>query len=78
MIPVSTNDNKRIDINKMNFNDRDLNPLINSLASITSVSTKLNNKAIQNYDNLIYDEKIGKYFDPITNIYYDIKNKENK
>ncbi len=78
MIPVSINDNKNIDINKMNFIDRDLNPLTSSLASVASVSTKLNHKAIQNYDNLIYDEKVGKYYDPITKIYYDIKNKENK
>ena len=79
MIPVSiNNDNKNIDINKMNFIDRDLNPLTSSLASVASVSTKLNHKAIQNYDNLIYDEKVGKYYDPITKIYYDIKNKENK
>ena len=78
MIPDLNNDNKKIDINKINFNDRDLNPLLNSLASVASVSTKLNHKAIQNYDHLIYDEKVGKYYDPNTKIYYDIKNKENK
>ena len=65
-----------VDDNKNNFiNDRDLNPLLNSMSSIASISTKINNKAINNYENLIYDEKKGKYYDSINNIYYDIKNK---
>ena len=68
MIPIVDNKNNF-------FNDRDLNPLLNSMSSVASVSTKFNNKAINNYENLIYDEKEGKYFDPVTNIYYDIKNK---
>ena len=68
MIPIVDNKNNF-------FNDRDLNPLLNSMSSVASVSTKFNNKAINNYENLIYDEKEGKYFDPVTNIYYDVKNK---
>ena len=68
MIPVIDNKNNLI-------NNRDINPLLNSMSSVASFSTKLNNRAINNYENLIYDEKEGKYFDPVTNIYYDIKNK---
>ena len=72
MIPVSDVNQKEVNINNL-INDRDLNPL---LSSVASVSSKFNNRAIKNYENLIYDEKEGKYFDPILKIYYDVKNKE--
>ena len=74
MIPVSFDSygNKKEIIKNNLINEEDKNPLLN-----TRISTNSNNnyKVIKNYENLIYDEEEGIYFDPNTKIYYDIKNK---
>ena len=72
MIPFMVDSNgEKKEINKNNLiSDKDKNPLINS-----RFSTHSNNKIIKNYENLVYDEDEGVYFDPNTKIYYDIKNK---
>jgi hypothetical protein len=74
MIPVSFDSygNKKEIIKNNLINEEDINPLLNS-----RISTNSNNnyKVIKNYENLIYDEEEGIYFDPNTKIYYDIKNK---
>ena len=72
MIPFTVDSNgEKKEINKNNLiSDKDKNPLLNS-----RFSTHSNNKIIKNYENLVYDEDEGVYFDPYSKIYYDIKNK---
>ena len=71
MIPFTVDSNgEKKEINKNNLiSDKDKNPLLNS-----RFSTHSNNKIIKNYENLVYDEDEGVYFDPYSKIYYDIKN----
>ena len=47
----------------------------NMKMSLDKKSTLKSNKTLKNYENLVYIEEKGLLYDPVTNIYYDIKAK---
>lgn len=62
LVPVKV-DNKEIKNNN----------LISPLDKQTNSKPIINKASHINYDNLIYDEDIGYYYNPITKMYYDLK-----